>query len=277
MYLDAHQHFWYYNPEEHVWMTEDMDVLKHDFLQDDLTPLLQGTGFDGTIVVQARQTLEETEWLLELSDRYEQIKGVVGWVDLRSPEISAQLEKYSKHPKLKGVRHVVHDEPDDHFMLLPEFQRGIAALKEFNLTYDLLLFPKHLPIALQLVEQFPEQPFVIDHISKPFIKDGLISPWKEDMITIAQHSNVFCKISGMVTEANWKQWKTDDFTPYLDTVFEAFGVDRLMIGSDWPVCTLCGNYATVLNIVRDYLQQFPVETREKILGGNCAKFYHITE
>lgn len=275
MRIDAHQHFWHYDPAEYVWITDKMKVLKRDYLPQDLYPLLEPTGFDGTIAVQARQNLQETEWLLELSGQYDFIKGVVGWVDLRSPDVRRQLEKYSQHPKFKGVRHVVHDEPDDRFMLLPEFQCGIAELKHFSLTYDLLLFSRHLPVAIQLIEKFPKQPFVVDHISKPVIRDQIISPWKEDIEELATYEHVFCKLSGMVTESHWRQWKPEDFTPYLDIVLEAFGPDRVIIGSDWPVCTLCGDYRSVMHIVIDYIQQFPPETREKILGGNCAQFYKI--
>lgn len=277
MRLDAHQHFWHYNPAEHVWMTDEMEVLQRDYLPKDLKPLINSIGFGGTIAVQARQVLQETEWLLELSNQYEFIKGIVGWVDLRSPDIRTQLEKYSQHPKFKGVRHVVHDEPDNNFMLLPEFQHGIATLKDFNLTYDLLLFYHHLPVAVKLVEKFPEQPFVVDHISKPVIKDKMISPWKEYIEELAKYDNVSCKLSGMVTETHWGQWKPEDFKPYLDIVVGAFGPKRVMIGSDWPVCILSGDYHSVMNIVIDYVRQFPVETQKKILGGNCARFYGVTE
>ena len=273
--IDAHQHFWHYNPAEYGWITDDKGVLKQDYLPKDLEPLLYAIGFQGTIAVQARQILQETEWLLELSDQYDIIKGVVGWVDLRSPDIRTQLEKYSQHPKLKGVRHVIHDEPDDNFALLPEFQRGIAELKDFNLTYDLLLFYYHLPVAVKLVEKFPDQSFVVDHISKPNIKEKMISPWKEDIEKLAKYDNVCCKLSGMVTETNWRQWTKEDFEPYMDIVLGAFGSDRVMIGSDWPVCKLCGDYASVMNIVMEYVQQFSAETQEKILGGNCAQFYGI--
>ena len=181
MHLDSHQHFWNYNPAHQVWMTDEMAVLRRDYLPEELKPLLKAIQFDGTIAVQARQMVEETEWLLELSDKHDFIKGVVGWVDLRSPELREQLEMYAKHPKLVGVRHVVHDEPDDHFMLLPEFRRGLAQLREFGLTYDLLLFPKHLPVAVKLVAEFPDQPFVLDHIAKPGIREGQVSPWREDL------------------------------------------------------------------------------------------------
>jgi len=276
MRIDAHQHFWKYSPAQYPWMNDQMQVLKRDYLPSDLKPLLDISVFDGTVAVQARQTVEETEWLLKLSDDHSLIKGVVGWVDLRSPNLPAQLEKYAKHPRFVGVRHVVQDEPNDNFMLQPEFRHGIAQLKQFDLTYDLLLFPKHLPVALKLVEEFPKQPFVLDHIAKPQIASGLISPWKEDIQRLARFPNVCCKLSAMVTEAKWKQWQPKDFHPYLDTVVEAFGTNRVMIGSDWPVCTLSGEYATVMGIVLDYVQQFPEHIRNDILGGNCARFYGLS-
>jgi L-fuconolactonase len=275
MRLDAHQHFWKYNPEHHVWMTDQMEVLRRDYLPDQLRPLLKAAGFDGTIAVQARLMVEETAWLLELAVAHEFIKGVVGWVDLQSPELRTLLANFSRHPKLVGVRHVVHDEPDDHFMLRPEFRRGIGQLREFGLTYDLLLFPKHLPVAAKLVAEFPEQPFVLDHIAKPAIRQGRVSPWREDLRRLAQFPNVCCKLSGLVTEAEWKQWRAEDFQPYLDIVVEAFGPERLMIGSDWPVCTLSGAYAPTMNIVTDYIQKYPAAVREQILGGNCARYYGL--
>jgi L-fuconolactonase len=273
--IDSHQHFWQYNPAEHVWMTDSMLVLKKDFMPTELTPLLKQIGFEGCIAVQARQSIEETNWLLKLAAENEFIKGVVGWVDLRSPEIHKQLSEYSNEKKLVGVRHVVHDEPDDNFMLQPAFLNGIAALKEFNLTYDLLLFPKHLPVALKLVEKFPEQSFVVDHIAKPFISKKEFSPWKEYLKELAKHPNVYCKLSGMVTEANWNDWKEDDFKPYLDIVTESFGTNRIMIGSDWPVCTLSGNYAATMSIVINYSNQFSKEISDAFLGGNCINFYKI--
>ena len=256
-------------------MTDQMEVLRHDYLPADLRPLLRAAQFDGSIAVQARQMIEETSWLLKIADVRNSIKGVVGWLNLRSPNLRQRLEKYGKHPKLVGVRHVVHDEPDDNFMLLPEFRRGIAQLREFDLTYDLLLFPKHLSVAAKLVAEFPEQAFVLDHIAKPAIRDGQMSTWREDLRRLAEFPNVFCKLSGMVTEAKWGQWQPKDFHPYLDIVVRAFGTDRLMIGSDWPVCTLSGDYASTMNIVLEYAQQFAPEVREGILGGNCARFYGL--
>jgi len=275
MWIDAHQHFWHYNPAHQVWMTDAMAVLRRDYLPGELAPLLRASGFGGTIAVQARQMPEETVWLLDLAAAHPCIRGVVGWVDLRAPDVRATLAEYAANPKLVGVRHVVHDEPDIQFMLRPEFRRGIAALREFQLTYDLLLFPCHLPVARQLVAEFPDQPFVLDHIAKPAIREGRLSPWKEDLQQLAAHPNVYCKLSGMVTEAPWRQWRPEDFHRYLDIVLEAFGPERVMIGSDWPVCTLSGDYGSTMRIVIDYVQRFPEALREAILGHNCARFYGL--
>jgi L-fuconolactonase len=275
MRIDSHQHFWRYNPLQHVWMTDQMDVLRRDYLPPDLASQLASIGFDGCIAVQSRQLIEETDWLLELAEANHIIRGVVGWVDLRSQRLVEQLERYADRSHLVGVRHVVHDEPDDDFMLLPEFRRGIAQLGKFDLTYDLLLFPRHLPVAVKLVSEFLEQPFVLDHIAKPVIRDRQLSPWRENLRQLGQFENVCCKLSGMVTEAVWKQWRADDFRSYLDIVIEAFGTDRVMIGSDWPVCTLSGDYAATMQVVIDYCQQFSAEIRESVLGGNCARFYGI--
>ncbi|MFZ0745824.1 MAG: amidohydrolase family protein [Terracidiphilus sp.] len=275
MRLDAHQHFWQYNPAEHVWMTDAMAALKRDFLPQDLKPLLAANGFDGSIAVQARQSLEETRWLLELAEQNDSIKGVVGWVDLCSAELAGQLGQFAGHPRLVGVRHIVQDEPDDEFMLRADFRRGIARLAEYSLTYDLLLYPRHLPVAVKLVREFPEQAFVLDHIAKPAIAEESVEPWEPDLRELAKLRNVSCKLSGMVTEARWKQWRVEDFRRYLDVVFDAFGAERLMIGSDWPVCTLSGDYAATVGIVMDYVGQMRAGERDGILGGNCARFYGV--
>ncbi|MBN1953166.1 MAG: amidohydrolase family protein [Bacteroidales bacterium] len=273
MKLDAHQHFWKFNPAEYAWIDERMHILKRDFLPADLAPELASLHFDGTIAVQARQSLEETHWLLKLADENPFIRGVVGWVDLRSDEIEKQLEAISLYAKLVGVRHVIHDEPDIDFMLGKEFIHGISLLKQYGLCYDLLLFPDHLQNARQLVSMFPDQVFVLDHISKPLIKHQILSPWDELIQNFADLPNVYCKLSGMVTEANWQSWTPADFTPYLDVVFEAFGPDRLMIGSDWPVCMVAGDYGKVMGIVMKYLEKFDEEVRMKVLGENCRKVY----
>lgn len=275
MRIDAHQHFWRYSPTEHSWMTDRMTVLKQAFLPEDLAPLLANIGFDGCVAVQARQSLEETRWLLELAGQAPIIKAVVGWVDLRSEQLQTQLQSLRGQTKLAGVRHVLQDEADDHFMLRPEFRRGIAQLQNFGLTYDLLLYPRHLRAAAELVAEFPQQPFVLDHLAKPNIAGKVFSPWREDLLNLAKYPNVHCKLSGLVTEAHWQDWQPADFHQYLEIALDAFGWKRLMIGSDWPVCTLAGAYAPVMRIVTDYLQKLSSEAREAILGGNCAGFYHI--
>jgi L-fuconolactonase len=273
MRLDAHQHFWRYEPAQYPWITDSMAILRRAYLPNDLTQLLSSIGFDGSIAVQARQTVTETEWLLGLADAHSIIKGVVGWVDLRSPNLRQELHRFRSHPKLVGVRHVVQDEPDDEFMLRPDFRRGLGQLREFGLTYDLLLFPKHLAVAAKVVAEFPDQPFVLDHIAKPPIRQGQISPWRDDLRRLAQFPNVFCKLSGMITEADWTHWRPSDFRPYLDTVTECFGANRLMIGSDWPVCRVAGEYEAAMQIVLEYVGQFPADVQAGILGGNCARFY----
>jgi len=273
--IDAHQHFWRYNPAEHGWMTDEMAALKHDFLPLDLKPLLDKSGFQGCVAVQARQSLEETRWLLELARQYEFIAGVVGWVDLRSPDLAGQLQSFGNDPKLVGVRHVVQDEPEDAFMLRQDFRRGISLLADFGLTYDLLVYPRQLPAAIALVKEFPDQPLVLDHIAKPLIADGHMEPWATDIRRLAESQNVYCKLSGMVTEAEWKTWQPEHFCAYLDVVFEAFGTERLMIGSDWPVCTLAADYARAMRIVTDYCAGFSETIQQGILGGNCTRFYKL--
>lgn len=279
MRIDAHQFFWQYTAEEYGWMPPwvlpGTEILKKDHLPGDLLPVLRAMGIDGTVVIQVRQTLEETRWLLELADQHPFIRGVVGWVDLRSPHLREQLERFSSHPKLCGMRHKVHDEPDDQFMLREDFVRGIRTLAEYDLPFDLLLFPRHLPVACELVGMFPEQRFVLDHIGKPPIKTGQITPWEAGIRRLASFPNVSCKTSGMVTEADWKAWTPADFRPYLDIVFEAFGAKRIMIGSDWPECTLAGTYQKVMQLAIDYLAQFPETEQADVLGNTAMSFYKL--
>lgn len=278
MKIDSHQHFWIYNPSEYGWIDDRMQVLKRDYLPETLYKELTGAGYEGTIAVQARQTVEETRWLLELASRYDFIRGVVGWVNLCDENrLKRELDEFCTHNKLVGVRHVVHDEPDDEFMLRDDFLRGISLLKDYGLTYDLLLFPGHLAVAQKLVSMFPEQRFVLDHISKPLIKNKLISPWNENISLLAGNSNVGCKLSGMVTEADRDNNDAEIFRPYLDVVFEAFGHGRLMIGSDWPVCRVSAEYADVMAIVEDYISDLPDTDKKKITGSNCACYYGIKE
>ena len=273
MKIDSHQHFWKYDPREYPWIDDAKAALRRDYLPADLAREQGTTSYDGSIVVQARQTLEETRWLLELAEKDPRIRGVVGWVDLQSPTVRDQLAAFAVHPKLVGVRHVVQDEPDDRFMLRPEFLRGIAALAEFALVYDILIFPKQLPAAIELARRFPSQPFVLDHIAKPFIKDHLLSPWAEQIRELAACSNLHCKVSGMVTEADWRGWKPADFTPYLEVVLAAFGPSRLMIGSDWPVCLLAGGYGAVMGLAQDYFARLSPEDQRKVFGANALAFY----
>jgi L-fuconolactonase len=275
MKIDAHQHFWHYSVEEYGWIGPHMAVLQKDHLPADLASLLESAGVEGSVAVQARQTLDETQWLLDLADQHPLIKGVVGWVDLRSPDLSGQLERFCAHPKFCGVRHVVQDEPDDQFMLREDFLRGISMLADFGLTYDILIFPRHLPVACELVERFPDQGFVLDHIAKPFIKDGQVTPWDADIRRLATYPHVVCKVSGMVTEADWHQWRPADFRPYLDVVFDAFGAERIMFGSDWPVCTVAGTYAEVVEIVSDYVQGLSEKEQAKVWGETAREFYGL--
>lgn len=272
--IDSHQHFWDYSRDEYPWIKPEWPI-RRSFLPDDLQPLLKQSGFDGCVAVQARQNLRETEWLLELAAKHPFIAGVVGWVDLCSDRVEQDLERLAGNPRLVAVRHVVQDEPDDRFMLGREFRHGIGKLVNFDLAYDILIFPKQLPAAIELVRRFPEQPFVLDHLAKPFIKDAQIEPWRTEVRELGMSKNVYCKLSGMVTEARWREWKKEDFRPYLDAVWEAFGEDRLMIGSDWPVCLLSGDYAPTMEIVMDFIGQFSSETQEKVLGSNAIRFYRL--
>jgi len=276
MKIDTHQHFWQYNDRDYGWMGAGMEKLKCDRLPGDLAPLLEKNGIDGTITVQARQCIEETEWLLQLADENPFIKGVVGWVDLRSPQLELQLERFCYHPRLRGVRHVVHDEPDDKFMMRDDFVRGIGKLNRYGLTYDLLLFAKHLPVACELVGKFPEQTFVLDHISKPFIKDRKMEPWDSDIRHLGSFGNVSCKLSGMVTEADWHNWKPEDFKPYMDIILEAFGANRIMVGSDWPVCTVAGEYEEVMRIATDYAEELSADEQAAIWAENGKRIYQLS-
>jgi L-fuconolactonase len=275
--IDAHQHFWHYSPQTHGWIDDSMAVLKRDFLPEDLAPLLHERTLDGSVAVQAEQAVSETRWLLSLADQHAFIKGVVGWVDLRDPDVATVLAELARHPRFRGVRHIVQGEPDDRFMLGAEFQRGIAALAPLGLTYDILIYPRQLPAAIDLVQRFPQQPFVLDHIAKPDMKAGTREPWAAQLRALAAaHPTLTCKLSGLVTEADWASWKVTDIHPFLDTVLEAFGTQRLMIGSDWPVCTLAADYHRTMGLVEEYLARVPPAAREAILGGTAAAFYGLT-
>jgi L-fuconolactonase len=276
MRVDAHQHFWLYNEQEYGWIGPEMAALRRDFLPEHLIPLQEALQIEGTVAVQARQTVDETRWLLQLAGQHPQIQGVVGWIDLCDPDVGQQLEALCAHGRLRGVRHVVQDEPDDRFLLRPDFTRGIGLLAAFGLTYDILIYPRHLPVACEFVAQFPEQWFVLDHIAKPPIAEGRLQPWAEGIRRLAEQPRVYCKASGMVTEAAWDRWTAADFRPYLDVVVGAFGTERIMLGSDWPVCTVAGSYAEVMGLAYDYLAQFSAAEQAAMAGGNAARFYGLT-
>jgi L-fuconolactonase len=273
--IDAHQHFWKYTPAEYGWIDESMAALRRDFLPEHLQPLLAANGYDGCIAVQARQTLEEAEWLLELAAQHPFIRGVVGWVDLQSDDLRAQLERLASRKRLVGIRHIVQGEPDDHFLLRPRFCRGLALLAEYDLAYDILIYARHLPVAVAFVERFPGQRFVLDHLAKPEIKRGEIKSWEADLRRLAAFPNVSCKLSGLVTEADWQHWTPQGLRPYLDVAYDAFGPQRLLVGSDWPVCLVAADYARTMDVVEDFLAARPADERAAVLGGNAVRFWQL--
>ena len=272
--LDAHQHFWRYSPEQYPWIPPG-SALQQDWLPPDLDHIQGALGWSGSIAVQARQSLEETRWLLELARTHRGIAGVVGWVDLRGADLEAVLESLAPDPGLVGVRHVVQDEPDDAFLLREDFVRGVSRLKSFGLTYDLLIYPRQLPAAIGLVQRLPEQPFVLDHCAKPAIASAEMSPWLEDLHQLASFPNVCCKVSGLVTEADWARWSLEGLRPYLEEVLEAFGPGRLMWGSDWPVCLHASSYARWWEVCQEWTARWTPEEKGAFFGQNAADFYGI--
>jgi L-fuconolactonase len=273
--IDAHQHFWRYSPQTHGWIDERMQVLKRDFLPGDLAPLLAARGYAGTVAVQAEQNVAETEWLLDLADQHPFVRGVVGWVDLRAPDVRQVLARLARRPKFRGVRHIVQAEPDDRFLLGTPFLAGVSALTAHDLTYDILIYPRQLPAAVEFAARLPGQKLVVDHLAKPDIKARAREPWAQQMRALAAQPHVFCKVSGLVTEADWHRWEEDDLRFYLDVVFEAFGPSRLMIGSDWPVCTLAGTYQRVMGVVESYVGRLPAGDADAVLGETARRFYGL--
>ena len=271
MRIDAHQHFWRYDPVRYGWISEEMRALRRDFLPADLRPLLAENAIDATVAVQTEHSEDETHFLLELADENPVIAGVVGWVDLRAANLKDRLRHFATFEKLRGFRHVAQAEPEDRFLAREDFVRGVAMLGSFDFTYDILIYPRQLPAAAELAERFPDQRFVVDHLAKPRIETGEIEPWASGIRRIAACENVYCKLSGMVTEADWRAWKPEDFKPYLEVVFEAFGPRRLMFGSDWPVCLVAATYTQVKELVAQYAGSH----RERIFGGNAAHFYGL--
>lgn len=275
MRIDSHQHFWNYDPVTHAWINSQMEVIKKDFLPTDLHPILEDGKMDGCVAVQADQSEQETDFLLKCAKEHTFVLGVVGWLDLCSEDIGQKLDTYSKYPLLKGLRHIVQDEADDNFMLRPDFLRGMSKLEAHQLTYDILIYPKQLSAAVELVKMFPKQRFVLDHIAKPVINGSIDGEWKRSIQELGSSKNVYCKVSGMVTETSWNAFKDEDFYPYLDVVFESFTKNRIMFGSDWPVCLLSAPYSRVLSIMNEYLKQFSKEVHNQVMGLNAQEFYNL--
>jgi len=273
--IDAHQHFWNYNPREYDWIDDSMAAIRRDFLPEHLKAEIGAAGIDGVISVQACQTLQETRWLLLLASRHDFIQGVVGWAPLIAPEISDIVGLLAEHHQLKAMRHVLQAEPDDQYMLRDDFNRGISALEPFGLVYDILIFERHLPAAIEFVDRHPRQIFVLDHIAKPRIRERLVSPWRENLLKLAERENVYCKLSGMATEADYKTWTEEDLAPYFEVVLKAFGPQRLMFGSDWPVCLVATPYCGWFDLVSRQVRLLAKDEQDAIFGGTAVEVYGL--
>ena len=273
--IDAHHHFWRYNTQDFGWIDDAMRVIRRDFLPIDLEKEIRAAGVDGVVSVQARQSLEETHWLLELAGQNPFIRGVVGWAPLIAPDADKIVGELAANPKLRSLRHVLQGEPDERYMLRADFNRGLAALQLHNLAYDILIFERHLPQSIELVDRHPEQVFVLDHVAKPRIKDNLLEPWRKNILELAKRPNVYCKISGMVTEADYTRWTEAQLLPYVDTVLEAFGPQRLMLGSDWPVSLVACDYSRWVNLVRSWIKKLSAAEQKRILGDTAIEAYRL--
>jgi len=274
MRIDAHQHFWHFDPARDAWITDEMEALRRDFLPSELERVLRAADMDGCVAVQADTSEVETLFLLELAERHDFVKGVVGWVDLCDPDVAKHLERLSVSRRLCGLRHIVQAEADD-YLTRDDVTRGIAAVGAAGLTFDILVYARQLPSVLSLVDRLPEQPLVVDHLAKPEIGEGILEPWATHMRALAEHPHVWCKVSGMVTEADWSGWDAEDLRPYLDVVFEAFGPRRLMFGSDWPVCLLAAGYQEVLQVVASYASSLTPDEQGALFGGTAVRFYAL--
>ncbi len=275
MKIDAHHHFWQYNSEEFGWIDDSLERIRRNFLPADLQTEIQAAGVDGVVSVQARQSLEETQWLLDLASANDFLKGVVGWVPLVDENVHQHLEQFGTNPKFKAVRHVVQAEPDDEFILRKNFSAGISALQKYDLVYDILIFERQLPYAIQFVDRHPDQIFVLDHIAKPRIKENLIEDWATNIRELAKRPNVFCKVSGMVTEADFKSWTPEQLKPYWETVLAAFGPDRLMFGSDWPVCLVACEYERWLGVVGEFAASLSSSEQGSLFGQTAQRVYKL--
>lgn len=273
--IDAHHHLWQYSHTNYPWISEGMESIRQDFLVSELTQVMQAANIDGVVTVQARQSLGETDWLLELASQHDFMRGVVGWVPLTDPAVASHLEKYWRYPKLKAVRHVLHDEPDDFYMLREDFNQGVSQLEDVGLRYDILIFERHLPQTIEFVDRHPTQIFILDHIAKPKIKSKVLSPWREHMRELARRENVYCKLSGMVTEADWNNWTEKDLRPFIDSVLECFGPKRLMFGSDWPVSLLACAYEKWIEVIERSTASLTSSERDRLFGGTAKEAYRL--
>lgn len=273
--IDAHHHLWRYSPAEYGWIDETMETIRRDFLPPDLLSALASAGVDGTVAVQARQTLDETAWLLDLAEATPAIRGVVGWAPIAGHDFPGVMEKFDGRNKLKGLRHIIQAEPDENYILREDFNSGIRAMLGSGLVYDILIYERHLPQTIDFVDEHPNQPFVLDHIAKPAIAGGNVHPWATRICKLGERENVWCKLSGLVTEADWKTWTPETLKPYLDVVVEAFGPTRLMAGSDWPVCLVASEYAQWWGVLRDYFAAFTEAERAAIFGANATYVYDL--
>ncbi len=273
--IDTHHHFWKYSPAEYGWISDEMKSIRRDFLPADLKKTLDEAGVSGAVSVQARTTVEESDWLLSMAEKHDFLRGVVGWVPLTEGDVEKHLERLAQHKKFKGVRHVIQGEPDDNYILRPDFNAGVKKLLKYKLRYDILIFEKHLKPSIRFVDQHPNQMFILDHVAKPKIKERILSPWREDMIELGKRPNVYCKLSGMITEADWKKWSSADLAPYLDSALQAFGPKRLMFGSDWPVMLVAGQYKPWVELVKQTIKRYSAAEQEQILSKNAIEAYAL--
>ncbi len=273
--IDAHHHLWQYTPAEYGWIDDAMSALRRDFLTEDLVREMKAAGVDGAVAVQARQTVEETRWLLELAEQCEAIRGVVGWAPIASGEFGKALEEFADNPKLKGLRHIVQGEADENYILRDDFNDGIRTLTKSGLVYDILIYERHLPQTIEFADRHPDQVFVLDHVAKPRIRDGMLEPWASNIKELGKRQNVWCKVSGLVTEADWGRWNMETLRPYLDIVVEAFGPGRVIVGSDWPVCLVACGYRQWFELLHEYFANFSSAERENVFGLTAIEVYRL--
>lgn len=273
--IDAHHHFWKYDPVEYDWISDDMKAIRRSFLPDDLNAEIKRAGVDGVVSVQARQTVEETKVLLGFAQQHDFIRGVVGWVPLTDPKVYTVLDQFAGNKHLKSVRHVIQGEPDEHYILRADFNAGIRVLQHYGLAYDILIFERHLPQTIQFVDKHPHQVFIVDHLAKPRVRENVLSPWRENIHELSKREHVYCKISGLVTEADYHNWTEERLQPYMETVLQAFGPRRVMFGSDWPVCLVACTYQRWFQIVTRLVSKLSPDEQAQVMGGTAIRAYRL--